>query len=271
MKKYFFLLGVCIVLGSCSSEDMTDVSNMSGGSSQEGSYQGGDSQEGEGGSQELKVPKLVINELCVEKPNNSNKTEFIELKMLSDGNLSGMRVVIMGNSTPSKLTTYDFLSKEVRKTDFVVLHLRTLEESSRNEYGNDKAESGGENASSKAWDFWIPDNKLLVHEAASVVYVLDQDDNVLDAVMISNNSTTSWGQDYFTQAAEFLFNQGAWKSTDGQICRPADSVISIDATPTQTICRDEETEDTNTAADWYITVNKGATPGEPNNPNRFGK
>jgi hypothetical protein len=339
MKNYFFLLGACIVLGSCSTGDTAGVSRMLGGSSQAlaflnckavseneieftfskavtvtsvnfnpelqiASIENGsavkvrlEEKETTPGrqitadllakdekknsinvivpfrSRNNRMPDLVINEICTENGNSTNKrTEFIELKMKSDGNLGAMRVVIIGNSTASRHTVYEFTPCEVKNGDYVVIHLRTLEESCKNEYKGDIKESGGVNSSPLAWDFWMPENTKWIQKAATAVYVLDQDDNVLDAVMISETPETpdsEWKKDYFAEAAEFLFQQGAWKSKDGQICSPADAVISAGATNTRTICRNENAEDTNTAADWYITADRSATPGGRNNSSRY--
>jgi len=218
-------------------------------------------------SRNNRMPSLAINELCTEysKP----KAEYIELKMKTAGNLGAMRVFIVGNSNASKQTIYEFLPVEVKKDELVTLHLRTLDEAGKDEYGGSKEESGGVNSSNGAWDFWIPGNTKLIQKAASAVYVLDQDDNVLDAVMISAAADSSWGKDYFAETAGFLFEKGAWKSADGKAASPADSVISANATNTRTINRDETAKDSNTAADWYVTVTSGASPGKPNNPNRF--
>jgi len=220
-------------------------------------------------SRNSRMPKLQINELCVEATNP--KTEFIELKMKSAGNLGAMRVVILGNTNAAKKTVYEFMPAEVEENDYLLLHLRKREDSYKDEVNGSKEESTGNNSSPDAWDFYVPGNSKLIHEAASAVYVLDQDDKVLDAVMISGTPDSWWGKDYFADAADFLFKQGAWKTIDGKICRPADSLISLDATGTRTICRDETVEDSNTAADWYITVGSGATPGKANNPNRYSK
>jgi hypothetical protein len=217
-----------------------------------------------------RMPALVINELCTEYTTVAagRKPEFIEFKMKSAGNLGAMRVVILGNTNASRRTVFEFMPVEVKEGEYVVLHLRTVDESNVNEYGDDLSLSGGVNASPTARDFWIPGNSKLIHKAASVVYVLDQDDNVLDAVMISATPDAWWNRDYFAEAATFLFEKGAWKSPEGKIGSPADAVNSNTTTGTRTICRDETKENTNTAADWYITATSGATPGKPNNPRR---
>jgi len=217
-------------------------------------------------SRNNRMPDLVINEICTEYSNP--RAEFVELKMMSAGNLGAMRLVILGNTNATRRTIYEFLPVEVKKDEYVVLHLRTTDTASRNEYGSNLAESGGANSSPTARDFWIPGSTKLIHKT-SVVYVLDQDDNVLAAVMLSEEPGDSWSRDYFTEAAEFLYLQDAWKSADGNICNPSNAVMSRGTTNTRTICRDETVKNTKTSADWYITHTSSATPGRENNPRRY--
>jgi hypothetical protein len=209
-------------------------------------------------SRSNQVPKLQINELRTEysKP----KAEFIELKMLSDGNLGALRVFVSSNKNPM---IYQFLPVEVKEEEYVVLHLRKLDDSSTDEFGENLGESGGIDSSLTARDFWIPSSSKLLHRT-DAVYVLDQDDNVLDAVMISETPDASWGNDYLLKAAEFLFDKEAWKSVSGGICTPADAVTSAGMTATRSISRDETKKNTGTAADWYITATSGSSPGAPN-------
>jgi len=216
------------------------------------------------------APALQINELRTEYASKTNttaaKAEFIEFKMLSGGNMGGLKVYVEGYYKAPLIYTFDPV--EVKKSEYVVLHLRTLEDLCQNEFGEDLAESGGTDSSPTARDFWIPGSNKLLHNI-DIIYVLDQDDNVLDAVMISKTPDLKWDKDYFIKAADFLFNQEAWTSSTGAVCIPADAVLSEKTTATRTICRDETVENTHTAADWYVTVDKGATPGKPNNPNRY--
>jgi len=214
------------------------------------------------------MPKLVINELCTEYANAAagKKEEFIELKIKSAGNLGAMRVFILGNT---KLTVYDFSPVEVKKDDYVVLHLRKWDELCKDELSDNLDVSRSVNSSPNARDFWIPGDKKLMQKAATTVYVLDQDDKVLDAVMLCATQDSPWAKDYYAEAASFLFEQGEWKSAEGQIASPTAAVNSSATTNTRTICRDETVEDTNTAKDWYITYTSCATPGKPNNPRRW--
>jgi len=199
-----------------------------------------------------RVPKLQINEIRTEysKPN----VEFIEFKIREEGNLGALRVYIAGNYINPLI--YEFAPVEVKKDEYVVLYLRTLDE------------SNGTDSSPTTRDFWIPGSSKLLHKT-DAVYVLDQDDRVLDAVIISENSSSLWSSKYIAAAAEFLFSKGIWKSPEGTACSPMDAVNSSNSTVTQTICRDETVENTHTKANWYITGKSCATPGKENNQKRL--
>jgi hypothetical protein len=211
-----------------------------------------------------RIPSLQINELRTEysKP----KSEFIEFKILTAGNLGALRVYIAGNYNAPLV--YEFAPVEVKTGEYVVLHLRTIEEANKDELEEKLDESGGVDSSPTARDLWIPGSIKLLHKA-DAVYVLDQDDKVLDAVMLADDPVAWWNKDYLAEAADFLFKQDAWESAEGKICDPAGAVSSSKTTVTRTICRDETVPNTHTAADWYITANSSATPGAPNNPKRY--
>jgi len=217
-----------------------------------------------------RMPDLVINEVCTESASAAagKKEEFIEFKTKSAGNLGAMRVVINSNSTAAKQTIYEFSPVDVKKDEYVVLHLRTYNLASKDEYTNALDESVGINASPTARDFWIPGVTKLLHKTA-MIYVLDQDDRVIDAVILSDNQDSWWTKDYFAETAEFLFDAGAWKSPEGSVCSPKDAVASGKATNTRTICRDETVVKTGTAKEWYVTDTSCATPGKPNNTKRY--
>jgi len=213
-----------------------------------------------------RMPELVINEVRTEY--STPRVEFIEFKTKTAGNLGAMRVFIAGVS--HKPSVYEFSPVEVKKGEYVVLHLRSIEEKCRDEYTDNLAESGGTDSSTKARDFWIPGTDKIINKTG-FVYLLDQDDRVLDAVMFSEKPDTWWTKEYLAEAAEFLYNKGAWKSKSGNICGPADAFDNSKSTVTRTMCRDETAENSSTAKDWYITDTSNSTPGEPNSLKRYSK
>ena len=212
-----------------------------------------------------RIPPILITELRTEY--SRPRAEFIELRTLEAGNLGAMRVFVASNNKSPMI--YEFPSVEAAAGEYITIHLRTLEEAvSRDELGDNLDLSGGTDSWPTARDIWIPGAVKIIRKT-DAVYLLDQDDNVLDAVMISEKADPWWNSEHFAELADFLFNAGAWKSPDGKICSPAESVISNGTTATRTICRDESVENSNTAKDWYITVTSGATPGRANNPKRY--
>jgi len=211
-----------------------------------------------------RVPKLQINELRTEF--SRPRVEFIEFKILSEGNLGALRVFAAGNGANPMI--YQFRPIEVNAGEYVVLHLRTLDESlSVSEYGACLEESGGTDSSPTARDIWIPGSLKLLRKT-DAVYVMDQDDNVLDAVMLSETPDIAWARSFLAEAAKFLFDKGAWKSPSGEICRPIDAVdsSSIRTSATRSISRDEAAENVRNATNWYVTAIGNATPGLPNKP-----
>jgi hypothetical protein len=213
-----------------------------------------------------RTPRLLINEVRTEysKP----KTEFVELKTLEAGNLGALRLYIAGN-TKNPLV-FEFPPAEVAAGEYVVLHLRTLDSDTGavNETGPNLALSKGNEAADKARDFWIPGSAKLLRPT-DVIYLTDQDDKIIDAVMLSENPDSWWSKEEFVQAADMLYRQEAWLSGDGKIAGPQDAVITGKTTLTRTICREESVSDGNDAGDWYITATSSATPGGPNNPKRY--
>jgi hypothetical protein len=214
-------------------------------------------------SRNNRIPAMCVNELRTEysKP----KAEYIEFKTLKAGNLGALRVFIAGNF--KNPLVYEFSPVEVNAEEYVLLHLRTPEEGCRDEYGINLDESSGTDAVAGVRDVWIPGSEKLLHKT-DIVYILDQDDKVLDAVVLAESPESWWNKEYFAEAADFLFRQDAWKSAEGKIAGPADAVNSstIKTALTKSISRNEKAADTNTAADWYATAASGYSPGKPNKP-----
>ncbi|MDR3138429.1 MAG: lamin tail domain-containing protein [Treponema sp.] len=220
------------------------------------------------------IPQLLITELRTEV--SKLKVEFVELKTLSAGNLGALRLFAATESMDVPL--FEFPPMEIEAGKYLVVHLRSAEEGILNETGPDPGESGGTEASPEAWDFWVPESKERFRKT-DAVYLLDQDDQIIDSVLFSETAGVSWAKESLAKAAEFLGSRGAWlpkenagsgeAPPDNPPPGPADAVDSSKTTNTRSICRDETLPDSNSAADWYITVASGATPGKANNPKRY--
>jgi hypothetical protein len=214
-------------------------------------------------------PSFIITEVRTEysKP----KVEFVELRMLTAGNLGALRMFTAANGLDTPL--FEFPPAAVNAGEYVVVHLRTPETAVVNETGGDLAAvpyTKENEAQPDAMDFWIPESKKRLSKKAGAVFFADQDDRIIDALIFSESAAGSfWQDEKMTQAAELLGEAGAWTAADGGIPCPADAVLSRDTTATRSICRDETIADSDSAADWYITATSCATAGKPNNPKRY--
>jgi hypothetical protein len=129
--------------------------------------------------------------------------------------------------------------------------------------------SGGTEAFPEARDFWVPGAVKRLRKTDAVI-IMNQDGAIMDGVLLSENPTPAWAKDDLSKAAELLAAGKAWVGAGGGESKtPADAVITKGTTPTRTICRDESAANTNSAADWYISASSKASPGKPNNPERY--
>lgn len=213
-----------------------------------------------------RLPGLRITEIRTEysKP----KVEFIELFTTSAGNLGALSVITALNGIDKPI--YEFPSIEVGQGEYIVLHLRTVEEGCVDELEGDLASSAGTEASPLARDLWIQGSEERLRKTDGLA-LLDQDGGILDAILFSEYHTGDWLKNELAQFSSFLASDNAWLQSDGsaQMLLPQDAFGSTPTTTTRTICRDELAEDSNKASDWYVTVTSGATPGLPNRTERY--
>ena len=213
-----------------------------------------------------RVPGLLITELRTEysKP----KVEFIELYTTSAGNLGALSVITAINGVSKPL--YEFPPVEVSQGEYIVLHLRTIEEGCVDEVSDDLSRSAGTEASPFARDFWIGGSTEGLRKSDGIALV-NQDGLILDAVLFSEYNSGDWLKQELVQYSAFLAASKAWTRTNGLNVppQPIDACRSSYTTTTRTICRDESAADSNSAGDCYVTVTSGATPGLPNRTERY--
>lgn len=204
--------------------------------------------------------KLRLNEIRTDysgaTASAKPKVEFIEFVVVASGNLGGVEVYNAGNAArPS----YEFPPVEVSAGDFIVYHLRSIEEGLVNETDAIDA-SGGADARPTARDFWDTqtrkpfkdDNVILVRERKS--------GPIMDALLYVAPKTTDWSSDAVKAAAELAFSSGAWKPGAGV----ADAAGTTSLSATRTLGRDSLSHDTDSAADWAVCAKSKCSPGMAN-------
>ena len=215
-----------------------------------------------------RMPSLIINEVRTEF--SRPRVEFVEFFAPEPGNLGAMRLFIASNSLT--VPVYEFPPAEIKAGEYIVLHLRTLDEASVDETGDDLTLSGGNEARPDARDLWVPGSVKLLRRT-DALWIMDQDGRIIDALLLSESPTGNWSNRNIGEAAEFLGREKAWlppegEAPEGWIPDPASAVSSAGTTATRTICRDESIPPERRRGNWYVTVTSGNSPGRPNDPRR---
>lgn len=136
------------------------------------------------------------------------KTEFAQLYMLSDGNLSGLSV--RSAKTGGK-RLFALPAAEVSKGDIVTIHLRKAGDGCVNETGKDKSLAHSRYSSKGARDLWIDNDAKFLDESEDVLAIQDEDGKILDAVMYSQASSESWKSEMARSLAEEAAAAGVWE------------------------------------------------------------
>ena len=216
------------------------------------------------------LPDLLFNELRFDS--STNKVEFVEFYTRTPGNLGALRLFIAHQSL--SIPVYEFPPVEVKAGEYIVLHLRTVEEGCVDETGTNLGLSRGVDAQNTARDFWIPGSKKLLHKTNGL-WILDQDDHIMDAVLLSENPETDGTNKTFIAASEFLGRQKAWLpsagniSSEGWLPDTSSAIYTKGTTNTRTLCRDETLPPERRSGNWYIAATSSATPGMPNSTKKY--
>ncbi|MGL4982378.1 MAG: hypothetical protein ACRC4W_05965 [Treponemataceae bacterium] len=205
-----------------------------------------------------RIPKLVINE--VRNEYSKPRVEFIELLALSDGNLAG---VSLYNSHDGEKARYEFPFAEVKAGEYIVLHLRNMEEGTVDEI-NALDESGGVDALPTARDFWVNNQSARLGRQDVILLEERKDGKLIDALLLIESKYSSWQKDVHEQAAKKAFSAGVWEGG----WDIGSAVITDNVTATRTISR-QSTEGVNGKDKWIVVDTSNGTPGAKNSSKPF--
>jgi hypothetical protein len=203
-----------------------------------------------------RVAQLKFNEIRTEysKP----KVEYIEFVVVRSGNLAGIEI---DNEMNTVRPVWEFPAAEVNAGDYLVYHLRSVEEGLVNENGAIDA-SGGTDSSPLARDFWDTLTSAPLKKTNVLLVRERREGTVMDAFLMAESDKTAWPNDTVRVAAEEAVSASAW--LPGSLV--SDAFCSTGTTTTRTIGRNEVSADSDTATDWKICATSKCTPGATNVP-----
>jgi hypothetical protein len=214
-----------------------------------------------------RIPVLRINEVIVNTPSTTVYNQ-VEIIVLSDGDMGGVTLFEGTKSYADK--TFIFPSLEVRQGDFILVHYNTIEaEGEVNETGGSKTAASGKGAQPTAWDFWLPGTGNITKDNDVLSLYTNPEGDVIDGLLYTSRTYepgakyNGFGTSLMLNKAAELVSGGGW-SIEGEEPFPQDSFNPTGATSTRTICRDSQSTDTDSAADWHIVPTGKRTPGAVN-------
>lgn len=205
---------------------------------------------------------LRINEIrtAYSKP----KVEFIEFVVLQGGNLGGIEV---GNAANTVRPVWEFPSSEVETGDYVVYHLRSVEDGLIDEVSAELVSPGTE-ARLDARDFWDNQAKAPL-KPTNVITVRERKGGSLQDVLVCVAAgVEAWPTEALASAAAEACESGIWQGG----AQPAQAFCSAGMTATRTAGRnpdeqrsaDVEGWNDVSAGSWRICPTSKASPGTVN-------
>ena len=212
-----------------------------------------------------RVPGLVINEFTTQ--GSGNHPDLVEIAVLSSGNLAG---VTLYEGTKEDFDQKKVLpSLEVAPGDYLLVHFKPEGIPEETDETADPDVSGGLDAVSGAWDFWVDGGSGLSGNNGVIALYTSPSGALLDGVLYSNRTSASderyrgFGSTRVLERAETLCGEGGWTAA-GELVAPEDAVDPDPSTATRSICRDSTGTDTDGREDWHIVPTGGYTFGGVN-------
>lgn len=182
--------------------------------------------------------KVLINEFTTRGSDSS--PDRLELAVTDSGNLAGFTIYV---GTPENYDSrFIFPDKYVNKGDFIVLYWSPSAPSAAS-----GVFASGSNAKPSS------NNGVFVLSKSP-----SQGADVLDAVLYSSFESSQydgWGTKNALLRATWVLERGLWHS---------DAINCSASTATRSVSRLKDLKDTDSSADWYVTVTSGATFGSAN-------
>lgn len=235
--------------GNDSSENDSGAQDGSGGDSTEDSTVPVD----DGNIAELEITEIRPFYEGESNGNGKFYNEFVELRALSAGTLSGLEIVSVSDGEDKK---YVFPSVMVSKGEIVVVHLRSAGEGCISELGDDLNASSSFDSVVNARDLWDENKKeARLHDTTDVVALRYSSDNSLvDAVPYVGNEIENWKTDSFAIMLETAVSEKLWMPDSS-----VHSAVKSDSSSAKRVFVKEKAG--NSAGCWNAYVPSKSTPG----------
>ena len=206
-----------------------------------------------------RAPRMRLSEAQTGK--NSSKSnphrDYLEFEALADGNAGGEEVTW---TSTVKTSTYRFPGMEVRKGDFIVLHLAPEGiAAERDETGGDLSASGGADSSATGRDLWCT-TAPLPDESGAVSLCIRPGSAPIDGFFYADDAKSgALADDRLGAMLAELSAAGVWPLAGAKAAW--EDGFRWNSSPARSLCRSGEGQG---QAAWYVSATGGQSPGAPN-------
>jgi hypothetical protein len=214
-----------------------------------------------------RLPEVFINEIS---PNGSStRPDMIELFVRKSGNTAGITLFLGAEERGGK--HWIFPEMEWQAGEHIILHCRPeglAEEIS--EVGSDFNLSGGLRAEAGIRDLWAPEDMNLSGTSGIITLMGSPAKGPhLDRIVYTNRLDNSsdpyagWTSAMWPHIQDLMQMDSVLRGWlwEGEILFPGEAVWSDNSTSTRTLCRNDQSHDSNRADDWHTVPTSGSTFG----------
>ncbi len=213
-----------------------------------------------------RVPQMIFSEISTEYADT--RTEFIEFYVLEDGNLAG---IILHSASDGVEKDVIFPSVEVKKGEYVVLHMRTVEEGAKNELGDNLSLSNSRQSSSEGRDIWIEGKETRISRNDVLLLRRRLNGTLLDVLAYTEGLKPEWPKDamlaYIQEATEANLWEGG---VEVSLAASTEGIAGTRTLSRQNIPEiaslfdNGERHFVNSKDDWIIVARSNLSPGKEN-------
>ena len=213
-----------------------------------------------------RVPGILINEFTTN--GSTAHPDMVELFISQAGNMAG--VVFYAGCSCINDQEFIFPHVEVIAGEYILIHTKPQGIPEEINETGAKDISGGIDAVPYARDFWVKGGTGLSGNNGALSIFSSPGGDLLDAVLYSNRTSSSdekyrgFGSTNMVHKADCISEKNGWFFQGEQIS-PEDCVNPSQSTATRSICRNSNSDDTNTNTDWHTVPTSGYTFGRINN------
>ncbi|MBE6349919.1 MAG: hypothetical protein E7062_04105 [Spirochaetaceae bacterium] len=172
-----------------------------------------------------RIPKIILSEIrsTYTKP----KYEFIELFVLTDGNLAGMELLSAYDGVEAN---YIFPAVEVKKGEYIVLHMRNDGDGCIDELDDNLNCSTYSESVENVRDLWISNTSARIGNSDVILLKNRKDGQIIDGVLFSQSESTGWQKELQAEYAQMLFQSGIWKEGSDVTCAANSDGVTVTRT-----------------------------------------